>query len=578
MVNYTHGVMKTMAKFYPQELSNKMRCDPQRAGEVKIYDALRQHLHGSWTVFYSVAWLGKTATEDVPRDGEVDFIVAHPEHGVLLIEVKGGRIRYDGTRRQWISTDRSNIDHDIDPFGQVIQCKYALLHKIKSLPAWSNRWISLGHAVAFPDCLTPQSVLPPEAPHEIIIDGGDLPAIETCITAIMQYWRGQEQQPTQHDAEFITTLEKLLVPTITLPNPLSLQVQDEEREILRLTEEQFRILDWLRRTRRAAISGCAGTGKTMLAVEKAKRLASEGFRTLLTCYNKPLATHLSNVIGHIESLTVCTFHQLCYRMAKEAGIDLPTVDSTNSQQIFDEIYPDALIDAMMLRPELRFDAIIVDEGQDFQDTWWVALEACLAEKRDSIFYVFFDDNQRVYGRRGSIPSDLQHISLTENVRNTRTICQALTSYYESDEQPSPRGPVGRSVEIHPYTKIEELRKLLHRILYKLTTIERLAYKDIVILTPKALQRSVLQSLRLDGNIRLVEQYRGQPQEVLYSTIHSFKGLERPLAIIIELDEDLLASAATRDTLCYVAFSRPRNHLILLGKADVIRSVLPGNMF
>lgn len=563
-----------MVTCYPEELPNSIRRDSQRVGEVKMYDALRQHLRGPWTVFYSVAWLGKTTTMDVPRDGEIDFIVAHPQHGVLLIEVKGGRIRYDGTRRQWISTDRTNIEHDIDPFRQVIRGKYALLHKIKSLPTWANRWVNLGHAVAFPDCLTPQGVLPPEAPREIIIDGSDLPAIEHCITAIMQYWRGQEQQPTQRDAEFITRLERLLAPTITLPNPLSLQVKDEEREILRLTEEQFRILGWMRRTRRAAISGCAGAGKTMLAVEKAKRLANEGFRTLLTCYNKPLAAYLGTAVGHTENLTVCTFHQLCYRMAREAEIDLPTIDGPNAQQVFDEQYPDALMDAMALYPERRFDAILVDEGQDFQDTWWVALEASLVEKRESIFYVFFDDNQQVYSHRGSIPSDLHHIPLTENVRNTRTICQMLTSYYQSDEQPLARGPVGRSIEIHPYKKIEELRKLLHHLLYKLTAIERLAYKDIVILTPKALQRSVLQQLRLDGNIQLVEQYSGQPQEVLYATIHSFKGLERPVVIIIELDEELPASKPMRDALCYVAFSRPRNHLILLGNADVIRSVLP----
>ena len=113
----------------------------------------------------------------------------------------------------------------------------------------------------------------------------------------MRYWRNQDRAASPFGAALIADLERLLAPTMTLPNPLAIQVEDEEQEILRLTEEQFRMLDLLQRSRRAAIHGCAGAGKTTLAVEKARRLASEGFRTLLTCYNKALGAHLSEVAG-----------------------------------------------------------------------------------------------------------------------------------------------------------------------------------------------------------------------------------------------------------------------------------------
>ena len=569
-----------MAKIFPEALPNRVRNEPKRSAEVHLYDELRQQLPNGWIVFYSVAWLGRTWENGNPQDGEADFIVAHPKHGVLLLEVKGGRISYSGARRQWVSLDREGNDHTIDPFNQVLRSKHALLHKLKSLSRWSREWIALGHAVAFPQSDVSCIPLPPEASADIIIDGNDLSRLAMRIPAILAYWNGQTQQPFQSGVELIADLEKLLAPTLTLPNPLSLEVKDEEREILRLTEEQFHLLDFLSRTRRAAMSGCAGSGKTTLAVEKAKRLAQEGFRTLLTCYNESLVLHLKEVIGKQEHLTVCTFRQLCYQMAQEAKLSLSSSNQAMSHGMLDhrlvseDDFADVLIDAIELRPDLTYDAIIVDEGQDFVDTWWLALEACLNAKQNSIFYVFYDDNQRVYPHRGSIPADLQRFPLTENVRNTRTIHRALVTYYQGESPSLPRGPVGRSIEIQHYETTGELRKLLRQQFQRLIDAERLASSDLVVLTPRVLEGSTLPMLQLDGNYKLVERSSSKQREVWYTTIQNFKGLERRVVIVAELDEALLAAEATRDALCYVAFSRPRNYLILLGKQSVIQSLLP----
>jgi superfamily I DNA/RNA helicase len=565
-----------MAKVFPETLTNDVRNDPAKRAEIKLYDLLTKQLGNEWVVFYHVAWLGRTRAVDAPRDGETDFIVAHPKFGILLIEVKGGEISYNGAQRLWISRDRSGNEYEIDPFGQVMRCKYALLNKLHSLPGWSKQHIAIGHAVAFPDRSIAHIPLPPDAPPEIIIDGRHLSELAVRVEEIMRYWQGQDTVAASSGNALIRDLERLLAPTMTLSHPLVIQMKDEEREILRLTAEQFRMLDLLRRTRRAAIYGCAGSGKTTLAVEKARRLADENFRTLLTCYNKALGSHLAQVTDALkmEQLQVCTFHQLCYYMAKEAKIDLPMPVRTNAQRIFDEDYPDALSKAVAARPDLKFDAIIVDEGQDFQDTWWLALEDCLREGRESIFYVFYDDNQRVYSDRGAIPSELPRYPLEENVRNTRNIHRALAAYYQGEFASLPRGPVGRSVEIYPYSTPLELKKMLSSLLHKLLVSEQLDAKDLVVLTPKGLNRSQLQGLELSGKYRFVEQYTGRPGDILYSTIHSFKGLERPVVIVVELDEDLLASAAARDALCYVAFSRPRNYLVLLGKRDIIFELMP----
>ncbi len=105
-------------------------------------------------------------------------------------------------------------------------------------------------------------------------------------------------------------------------------------------------------------------------------------------------------------------------MVREANIELPSPDGPEQRKVFDEDYPDTLIRAVELRPDPKYDAIIFDEGQDFQDTWWLALEVCLSKGRQSILYVFYGDNQHVYRNPGSIPADLQHFPLTENVRES----------------------------------------------------------------------------------------------------------------------------------------------------------------
>ncbi len=529
-----------------------------------------------------MAWLGRTTTEGVPRDGETDFIIVHPDYGILLIEVKGGYISYEGARRQWISTDQSGNDHDIDPFNQVIRCKYALINKLKSLPRWSKDWINIVHAVAFPDVYLSSENLPPEAPTEIVLDAGDLTSLLKRLKNIFEYWQGHNSTLSKPDPQLFVDLERLLAPTIKLRNPLSIQVEDEYQEIIRLTDEQCQTLKKLNRVRRAEISGCAGSGKTMMAVEKAKQLANEGFRTLLTCYNKPLAEHLVEAAGSIDNLTVCTFHQFCYKMAHEALIPLPDVNDGNRTRVFEQDYPNALYEAMTLRPDQHFDAIIVDEGQDFMEIWWSVLESCLAEGHQSVFYIFYDDNQRIYRDRGGIPEYLHliPISLSENVRNTRTIHRTIASYYNGESTLLPRGPVGRSIEIHNCATDNDLYKNLSQTLNKLTKTEGISCKDIVLLTPKSLKatsphHSILADFKFNDNLRIVQKVRDSSKEILCSTIHSFKGLERPIVIVAEIDEHFIENNATeKDALCYVAFSRPRSHLILLGKQYIIEELLP----
>src|SRR5690606_11375720 len=141
---------------WPAELPPAIRSHPLRQAEVKVFDRLRAQLDASWTVFYSRPWLGLTPSGE-ERDGEADFIVAHPTAGVLTIEVKGGAISYDPATEIWRSTDRSQIPWKIkDPVGQARSAKYELLKKLAGRRDWpSDRHIRIRHGVVFPDAQSP---------------------------------------------------------------------------------------------------------------------------------------------------------------------------------------------------------------------------------------------------------------------------------------------------------------------------------------------------------------------------------------------------------------------------------------
>ena len=164
--------------------------------------------------------------------------------------------------------------------------------------------------------------------------------------------------------------------------------------------------------------------------------------------------------------------------------------------------------------------------------------------------------------------------------NTRTIHHTLASYYNGENISLPRGPVGRSIEIHNCSTDNDLYKNLFQILNRLARIEGILYKDIVLLTPKSLKatsphHSVLGEFKFRDNLRLVQKVLDPSKEILISTIHSFKGLERSIVIVAEIDERFIEkNAAEKDALCYVAFSRPRSHLILLGIQHIITELLP----
>ena len=193
-------------------------------------------------------------------------------------------------------------------------------------------------------------------------------------------------------------LQNLLAPVRHLRSLLGVDIQAEEAEFVRLTEQQCRLIDFIAGAPRAAIAGCAGSGKTMLAAYKAKQLAGEGLRVLLTCFNKNLAAFLREdyLVERPSTLDIVHFHKLAADLVRQSGQPFGPQPGEDFDDYFSVRLAEQLITAVdQLGP--LYDAIVVDEAQDFLENWWLPLQFLLSEPNNGILYLFYDDNQNIYG-------------------------------------------------------------------------------------------------------------------------------------------------------------------------------------
>ncbi|MDQ3539788.1 MAG: AAA family ATPase, partial [Chloroflexota bacterium] len=448
---------------------------------------------------------------------------------------------------------------------------HAIEEKLNESPATRIHQYAFQYGVAFPEMLVGTADLGPDAPRECVIGGENLDDLEG---AVRRLFGTSIRKPISRDA--LQALIDVLKPTTEVAKyQLRSHLLDQEREMVRLVENQYQVMDQLRRHRKAVIAGCAGSGKTLLAMEKARRLANEGFDVLLTCYNKRLAgwmrTSLDRDSGAASGrIRVNHYHELADQLCKQAGLPLtfPTAPA-EFNEFFQTTMPEAFFAALPKVP-VRFDAIVVDEGQDFADTWWITLNELLRDSDDGVFYIFHDEAQRLYQRESSFPFDVLPIELTHNLRNTRRIHDQVVRYHHGDVTPIADGPDGQKPEIVPLKAGDQVEDVLARVVTRLVDEQSIDPRDITVLTPRSQGRSTLPEGLPMGTKpwTLTWTDNASARSIQISTIHSWKGLESPIVIIAETDG--LRSHHLGDALCYVALSRAKHHLIVIGELPTPR--------
>lgn len=557
------------------ELTDAQLADLPSQAEAKVYRALRDGLSRDFVVFFQVGWILRREEEQA-KDGETDFVVCHPDLGYMCIEVKGGGVGFDASTGDWYSVDRHLQKHAINnPVNQALKAKYSIRSKLNEHQRWRDLSLAnvlRGHAVFFPDVGDANALSRPDMPPTLIGCAKDLQDPKAWTDAVFAYWGNDGSGFTPMGRRGIDVLRDVFARSFVVAPLISSQLADQEARRLVLTKDQIRVLDFLRSHRRVAVSGGAGTGKTVLALEKARRLASEGFRTLLTCYNRQLADHLSGLCAGTPNLEVMSFHQLCHRQVERAnrasGRDLVSEAKVTypGKDLYEVQLPNALGYSLEILPD-RYDAIVCDEGQDFREEFWVPLELLLTDYDSSPLYVFYDDNQNLYARAGTFPIRDEPFSLTTNCRNTAPIHEAAYKHYKGVPV-SPPDIQGDDVQFDESPSRDPQAAKINARIVDLVARQGVAPGDITVLLADALHKaeyySALRRLPLPRPATWLEEGVRRNDTVLIDTIQRFKGLESPIVILWGLDTiDLARNLELR----YVGMSRAKSLLVVVGKAD-----------
>lgn len=532
--------------------------DHVSGGEITLFD-LFQELPGDFYIFHSVPWQQKQyGTRARVQTGEADFLVFVPNRGLICFEVKDGDIAF--TRDQgWLQINRSSRESKpINPFYQAERSQYYFLDILKQkfggLPPFF-----VGSAVWFTSIENRN--IPAGLPHgshrDIILTADDMAnatSIEMGLHRILNYYGAPRLENPQDYLQ--KTLDALMPELQIFASPKAL-LSETTRVFHRMTYEQNSLLDYIEEQQVATIKGIAGTGKTILAVEKAKRLSKDG-QVLFLCFNTFLRTHLEKTYAQ-DGITFTNLDSLLVQLS---GSPLP-LERHNPGEKDNQIL-EMLINWDLYN--LPFKHFVIDEGQDFLEDHLLAIQE-IAQQMDGCFYVFFDAHQFVQGRE--FPEWLKNadcrLVLSRNCRNTKEIALTSTKPMNIQERelrllqdniPNTGKPSIMFIE----NPAEAKRSLLKLIQEKMD--KGLSLEQIVVLTTGSTENSMLNP----GDFCLAPgiQLNLQPSQgkVFFTTIRKFKGLEAEAVILLDVGVQTFSSEAQRRAF-YVGASRAKIWLDIL---------------
>ena len=501
--------------------------------ERQIFDQLRSAFSGGdkngWFAMHSL----NLPRHEYKRFGEIDFVVCGPE-GLFVLEVKGGHVAcHDGV---WETTNRYGETKRLreSPFRQAETAMHGLL---KKLPSITKETFVIGYGVIMTGEL-PDSA---EWDRAVYANQRDFKQFEKWLERFIRHWRAKDTNKPVAVSSQLKALQQRLRPDFEYVVPMHVSVHDVEARRVRLTEDQMKWVDAIEVNPRVICSGGAGTGKTMLALELARRWCADGKKTVLACHSLWLKRYLER--HAVPGLTVSLADSI-HVTARRAGID-------------------------------KFDALIVDEGQDIlnMDSLDV-LDKFLLDGISKGLWCFFHDVNNQSGLCGSyVPDAYEYLSsfgpaqipLKTNCRNTLPILQRIQDDLNADvgNKGVGDGPVVREVFVED---TDSAIKALERELHHLIHCERFNPGEIVVLSPVLFSQSWTSLLSDNIQIPITVLDDASPRNmnrhtIGFSQIGDFKGLESEVVVLVDMPRP--GYNVSLHSLHYVGMSRARALLSMI---------------
>ena len=496
------------------------------------------------------------------KDHEIDFVVAIEGAGIVCVEVKGGEVTHNG--QAWLQRLHSGQIKTIDPVRQVRQGRYALRDFIEKDPRWTQGRVRWNHVVVLPNSQFAPDFALADCPRWMVIDRDDFPNMVALIRDIAHQ---QEEELPLLTAKGIDELRTALGGRGLPQRDVVARALENEDAADILTDRQAVILDAIQLLTRVEIRGGAGSGKTFMAIEQARRLANRGQRVALLCYSHGLASYLKRITStwsrRQQPGYVGEFHALGIAWGAAEG---PAESERNAAaaQFFEHDLPAQMLELANGLPDgHRFDSVVIDEAQDFADSWWEPLLAAMRDPETGGIYVFSDEGQRVFDRKGTPPIPLVPLILEQNIRNTRQIARAFEPLV--DHPMRLLGADGPDVRFVPCTRDnafdvgdDQIEALLH---------EGWRPEDVALLTTGSRHPEQI-ARQTEGNAAYWDSF-WDAEQVFYGHVLGFKGLERRAVVLIVNDKSVFERSPER---LYVGLSRARDQLVVCADPAFIAEV------
>ena len=532
-------------EYFPEERA-------QEHAERKVFDRLKE-LSDRYDIFYSKRFV--TDGVEKKAEFEVDFIVAIPEKALVCIEVKGGLIQYSGTTDSWTQNGRKLTKR---PDGQATAAAHGL---VKTFQKHIGK-MAVGWALCFPDCqVAGTSGFPPSIQEAQVIDEQSLLYTDQALDALFSFIRQQHAHREGVRRWEYAAFKKSLLRDLGFVSLMSTRIKRANQQFVKLEQSQIELFQSVASNQHIVVSGPAGSGKTLLAKTVAQDWLNEGKRVLLMCYNRTLANKLRYEFDRNEDrIEVTTFHSLARKVITDYYPDWWGEQDSSAEGFWELEVPAKLEECMPYYRE-QYDALIVDEGQDFKEFWYELIFGLIPTEGRRL--IFLDEMQNIFGHFTDLPraNEFSRFQLRKNCRNSKSIVHYLSELTGEVILAFDESPVGLQVSESVKLSDKEKLRFIEVELLELLSSQGVVVSQVLLLLGMPRNESCLKGVQSIAGIDLMpldRNARFQPSCLHYTAVSTYKGLEADVVIYLKPPDNDEVKMET-----YVACSRARHKLFVI---------------
>lgn len=511
-----------MANIVPSDLSRLSLSGAHKA-ELKTLQMLKTELPNDFTVFHGVHW--SREYEAWTHFGEIDFVVLNRSGALLFIEQKNGGLE---------ETDNGLVKRYGTEAKNVVQQTHRSIDKVREKFHWlhgKGRPLEVDYLIYCPDYQVKQ-VNAAGLNAERVVDAAAKDGLAQRIQAILG-----PGTPTRDG--WYEKVEDFFYQTFDLVPDIHTHIGAQERQFVRQSGALADILTNLEMEPfRLKISGTAGSGKSLFARRFLDREVSSNRKVLLVCYNRPLADRIRESVA--DAGTVNTFYGFCDEFLNAQGEQLDYSSMMSDPGFWPRVQEQVL--AQEIGDEDKYDTLIVDEGQDFEQEWFEILQIFLREEANILWLE--DADQNLQEKPPVALAGFVRYSSPVNYRSPESIARFINNtlpipFVQGNDLP------GLGVVVHDYQDANEQPKIVGKIVLQLMR-HGFAQEDIVVLTCRGAQKSVFSEIDQVGSVQLrhfTGEYDQDGHQVMtkgqlvFDSVYRFKGQEAPAIILVDVDPD-----------------------------------------